>query len=123
MLPAITNITPKSSGFQVTKRIKNNKKYLGFGRTLIEALMIYDWCKQHNWEKYRKQDTPTYIFKENGRGYRVQKSFSRGGRKYTKTFGTFTKKEYAEAEVQLLKRYDWDYERLLLDDELLGTLK
>ena len=50
--------TPEKK-FIVSKKINGDQRFLGSHPSLICALMIKDWCKAHNWEKYPKSKNKT----------------------------------------------------------------
>ena len=41
--------------FSITKTINGERKVVGTAKTLIQALMVRDWCRQNNWEHYPKR--------------------------------------------------------------------
>ena len=50
-IPSTKHISKHKEGFQVEKQIEGKRKYFGYGRTLIEALMIKDIVSANGWNK------------------------------------------------------------------------
>ena len=86
---------------------KHSKKVLGTGKTLIEALMMRDWCEANGWVsfvgkwKYIQQKTPN--------SFQVYKDFPDG----RKCFGHFRSLESAQKERDLLIKYNWDWDLMV----------
>ena len=96
--------------YLVQKRVNGETKGFGFGNTLIEALMVRDWCEANNWKKRYSRPSLTgerYIRKLHGR-YCIQKWVN--GK--CEHFGSFKSLEDAIKERDLLIKYDWDLELL-----------
>lgn len=96
--------------FSIKKTIEGKLIHFGTGKTLIEALMVRDYCTANNWEKKPFRHTSTdekHICKSDG-GFRVQKT--RNGK--TEYYGFFNCLEDAVKERDLLIKYDWDLETL-----------
>lgn len=90
--------------FQITKRINGKLKSLGYGKTLIIALMKRDWCKLHNWKPYPRQ-TKTgekYIVFEWNR-FKVRKRIN-GKYKY---YGSFKTLEEAVEYRDFIVKKGW----------------
>jgi len=96
--------------FQIRKRVKGKQKTLGNAKTLIQALMMRDWCMENNWEKYPKQfKNPSPCIQKTPYGkYKIVKSIN-GEKNY---FGTFNTLEDAVSEKELLGKYNWDLEKV-----------
>ena len=112
-VPGTENIAHYKSidRYLVVKTMEGKLKRLATGRTLIEALMMRDWCKVNNWRKfiYRHQ----YIQKNRSGSYGIYKDFKdENGNNYRLQFGTFNTFEEAQKERDLLIKYDWDFEAL-----------
>lgn len=103
-------ISKHKYGYQInTEGNSKTRKYYGFGRTLIEALMIRDWGMNNEWKPFPKptnsKTNERYIHKIH-RGYAIIKSVN-GKLQY---FGIFDKLEDAILERDLLEKYNWDLE-------------
>jgi len=91
--------------FQVAVYTGNNRKrILGTGRTLIEALVMRDWCQANGWQKfaggmryihYFKRDKCWHIHKDN------------------EHYGVFDTLEKAMHERDCLVKCNWDYDLLV----------
>jgi len=76
----------KISLYQVRKKINGNFVSMGYGRTLIEALVKRDWCVANNWQPYpRTTKTNEKHIQLIGNHYKVMKRIKG---KY-KTYGSF----------------------------------
>ncbi|MBR3213186.1 MAG: hypothetical protein IKF79_01605 [Methanosphaera sp.] len=96
--------------YPVQKRIDGKTCHFGTGRTLIEALMIRDWCVMNNWEKSYPMPHSTgekYIRKLQGY-YCIQKIVN--GK--FEHFGSFKTLEDAVKERDLLIQCNWDFDAL-----------
>ena len=109
-IPNTRNVTKQSDGYYLRKYINGKHTYLGFGTTLIIALMKLDWCKANGWKKYPQ--SYRYILKTQW-GYVIRK----WNGKELQNLGMFDTYEDAEREVELLKKCNWDLEVLINLDE------
>ena len=102
--------------FPVYKCVDGRSRFFGQGRTLIEALMIRDWCIANNWEKrYSKHSTgEKYICIVNG-DYRVAKHIDG----VCENFGSFKNLEEAIKERDLCIACNWDWDEICecIDEE------
>ena len=91
-----------SSGKQ---RFQVNYKHrvLGTGRSLIEALMMRDWCRVHGWRKFA--GGLRYIHRRSNGSFRIVKD--------NEHYGTFDTLEKAMHERDCLVKCDWDYDLLV----------
>ena len=46
--------------FRIYKKIQGTQKLIGSSRSLISALMMRDWSKANNWERYPKPNTKSH---------------------------------------------------------------
>ena len=99
-------ISKNGTEYQVSKSINGVHTYMGRGKTLIEALMIRDWCIANKWKCFPSKFH--YLYKCKSGRWGIQK-YVNGKMEY---FGTFETKQEAEAEIELLKECDWDLELL-----------
>lgn len=104
-IPNTRNIIKQDDGYYIRKYINGKHIYLGYGKTLIIALMRLDWCRANNWKPYRPDKS--YIQKTEW-GYTLRKW--NGER--TEHFGLFKTLDEAIKERNLLMRCDWDYDVL-----------
>ena len=90
--------------------VENGKiKRLATARTLIEALMIRDWCKENDWKPFIHRSK--FIQKQPYGGYQIYKHFKQKDGSYKKhCFGCYNTIEDAIEERDLLIKYDWDFE-------------
>ena len=109
-IPNTRNVTKQSDGYYLRKYINGKHTYLGFGTTLIIALMKLDWCKANGWKKYPQ--SYRYILKTPW-GYVIRK----WNGKELQNLGMLDTYEEAEQEVELLKKCNWDLEALINLDE------
>lgn len=107
-ISCFTNKSGKSY-FIVQKRVNGETRNFGNGITLIEALMVRDWCQAHKWRKrYSRHSTgEKHIRKINGK-YAIQKWIN-GELIY---FGSFKSLKEAIKERNLLENYNWDLDCL-----------
>ena len=112
-VPGTSNISydRKKNRYRVIY-IKNGKlKQLATGRTLIEALMIRDWCREHGWIPFIHRFQ--FIQKQSSNSYQIYKHFKQKDGSYKKyCFGCYNTIEDAIEERDLLIKYDWDFEVL-----------
>lgn len=60
--------------YQIVKRINGKFVSMGYGKTLIIALMKRDWCQSHNWRPYpRNTKTNEKYIQVKDNHYKVQK--------------------------------------------------
>ena len=85
---------------------RNRRKHLGTGRTLIEALMMRDWCREHGWSKFI---SPTRYIQRDENHWKVYKDLPEG----RVHFGSFPSLELAQRERDLLIKCDWDWDLLV----------
>ena len=109
-VPNTKNITKQDDGYYIRKYINGKHTYLGYGSTLIIALMRLDWCRANDWKPYRPNKT--YILKHEN-GYAIRKW---NGEK-TEHLGFFKTLKEAEKEVELFKKYGWDLEAVCNNSE------
>jgi len=94
----------------IQKRIGDTTCHFGTGRTLIEALMIRDWCIMNNWEKkYPMPHSTGEKYIRRFRGYFYIQKVLNGKLEH---FGSFKTLEEAIKERDLLVKYNWDLEEL-----------
>ena len=105
MYPEYIYENKRKGGFDIRKKVGDTNKYLGYGRTLIEALMKLDWCKANDWEPY-PHSPPSYIVVDNDGLFRVQKTINKRSRYY----GRYPDKGTCRRVVEVLKKIDWDVE-------------
>ena len=90
--------------------VRNRRtKHLATGRTLIEALMMRDWCRANDWQKfiYRTQ----YIQHTHENSYQIYKDFKNDDGSYRREhFGCFRSLESAIRERDWLIECNWDLE-------------
>lgn len=103
--------------YMIRKRVHGKLYTFGTYHTLEEAIYYRDYFQENGWEdsieerdKYNTHQ-PSYI-RQNEYGYYIQKNING----VTTYFGGFRSYEAAVAEVEALKRYDWDYD-LLIESE------
>lgn len=113
-IPNTSNISfnKQKNKYEVVVFIGKKAKRLATGRTLIEALMMRDWCRENNWNKfvYRSQ----HIQETRCGRFQIYKDIKKDGSSKRETFGTFSSFEEAQKERDLLMKYDWDLETLCL---------
>lgn len=109
-VPGTRNIIKQKDGFYIRKFLNGKHTYLGYGSTLIIALMRRDWCIVNNWKPYPVEHS--YVQKVD-HGYHVRKW---NGEKM-ECLGFFKTLHEAENEIKLLKKCDWDIEILCNYDE------
>ena len=92
--------------------IENGKlRQLATGKTLIEALMIRDWCREHGWIPFVHRFQ--FIQKQSSNSYQIYKHFKQKDGSYKKyCFGCYNTIEDAIEERDLLIKYNWDFEVL-----------
>ena len=98
------NISKHKEGFQVEKIIDGHKKYFGFGRTLIEALMITDIVSENNWTtSISKLNPHRYIHKSKNGSYMITRKI-KGKTRY---YGHFLQLEEAIEFRDFLESKGW----------------
>ena len=116
-IPNTKGIAPSKDGYV----IYTGRRYLGYADTLIEALMMRDWCYNNNYKKYpKKPDTCTkekYIYPKNNGKYIIIKYFN----KKLESFGVFDTLNEAIRERDLLIKCNWDYELVCEVDERINN--
>ena len=94
----------------VQKTINGVAYNFGTARTLIEALMIRDWCIVNNWKKrYPKTHSTGEKYIRKVKGYFYVQKVVNGKLEH---FGSFKSLEDAIVERDLLIKYNWDLECL-----------
>ena len=104
-IPNTRNVIKQPDGYYLRKYINGKHTYLGFGTTLIIALMKLDWCKANGWKKYPQKYK--YILKTRC-GYVIRK----WNGEEMENLGLFKTYEEAKHERDLLIQYNWDLELL-----------
>lgn len=84
-------------------QVKYKHRILGSGRTLIEALMMRDWCKAHGWVKFA--GGLRYIHQRSNGTFCIRKN--------NVHHGTFRSLEEAMFERDCLVSVGWDYDLLV----------
>ena len=110
-IPNTTYINKQEDGYYIRKWINGKNTYLGYGSTLIIALMRLDWVKANGWKPFKPGYK--YIQKRADGGYRIRKWLN--NKLYF--LGEFRTLEEAEKEVELFKECDWDMEAVCNLDE------
>lgn len=110
-IPNTKYITQENGGYSIRKRINGKRTYLGFGRTLIIALMRLDWCKANNWKPYKPYHD--YIQKRENGKFMIRKWINNE----LQYLGQFNTLEEAKEEVELFKKCNWDIEAVCNLDE------
>ena len=105
----ITKKAKKKKSYEVGRWINGKYVYFGSGRTLIEALMIKDWCESTGWkEKYFTSNTgEKYISLKDGRYYITK--WINGKLCY---FGGWKTLEQAIDERNLFIKCEWDLDAI-----------
>ena len=116
-VPGTEQICKHKWGYQVyTDTRRTKRRYYGFAKTLIQALMIRDYGKATNYAPFPKihnsKTHEPYIHKAE-RGWMIVKSIN-GKMEY---FGVFDRLEDAIAERDLLIKYGWNYDNMECLDE------
>jgi len=83
-IPKTENISQSNGYFRVIKRIDGSEKFIGSGKTLIQALMMRDWAEQNNWQHYPKKTVTNekYITRAKSGTYCVGKKINGKTRYY-----------------------------------------
>ncbi len=105
------NIIKKSDKYCVVVSKDGKLKQLATGRTLIEALMMRDWCRENGWIPFVRR---LQFIQEHGPGiYQIYKYFKQNDGSYKKIcFGSYRTVEDAIEERDLLIKHNWDFEAL-----------
>ena len=111
-IPNTKNIIKQDDGYYIRKYLNGKHTYLGYGSTLIIALMRLDWCKSNDWKPFRPEKT--YIQKRDDCGLYTIRKWIDNEFQY---LGSFKTLEDAQKEVELMKKCDWDFESLCNLDE------
>lgn len=103
-----SNISKKYDKYCVITVNDGNIKYLATGRTLIEALMMRDWCRENGWIPFIRR---SQFIQENRGIYQIYKYFRQDDGTYRKIcFGSYRTIDDAVNERDLLIKYNWDFE-------------
>ena len=71
-IPHTENICRHSiKGYKCYKSINGKQKYFGYGRTLIEALMIRDIASANGWVEHIPKFNPRRYIQKNNKGYNI----------------------------------------------------
>ena len=106
-IPGTQYISPHRNGYQITKSINGRQTYFGVAKTLIEALMKRDILESNNLPI--PSVTYNYIYKTQYGKYHIKKCID-GKNKH---FGSFNSYKNAQKEVELLKKYNWDLQKVV----------
>lgn len=101
-MPGTENIVyhKKSRLFEVQKTINKKRMCCGTAKTLIQALMVRDWCKANNWKHYPKRTcglTGEKYITQNKKGHYLVGKHIKGKTHYYGFFQTLEEaKEYRD---------------------------
>lgn len=101
------NIQKHKTKYIIRKYKDGKHNHLGCGETLIEALMIRDWCKANDWKPFPSKPRK-YIYNTSVGTYQIVKNFVEDGGYKIHCFGTYKSLEDAMVERDRLVEVDWD---------------
>ena len=105
-IPGTTNISKCSAGYQIEKMIDGSKKYFGYGKTLIEALMMKDLLVENNWDEsfIKVKLNPYRHIHRTKKGYYIITRKIKGKTRY---YGHFLSLGDAIEYREILQRKGW----------------
>ena len=103
-IPETQNISKHKQGYTLEKTINGKRKYFGYARTLIEALMLRDILNATNWEKSISKLNPYRNIHHTSKGYYMITRKINGKTRY---YGHFLTIEEAIAYRDLLDKKGW----------------
>lgn len=104
-------IRKSGNNYRIDKDINNKKYNFGTYDTLDEAIFFRDYFQENYWpldERLKYTNQPSYISGNQERGWEVRKIINGE----CIHFGKFHDYDEALKEVELCKKYDWDFDSI-----------